>query len=161
MCLMKSASQKKYIEIDMINLEIIDVRHLFKEITGELIPLLRNLDDGEWLLPTCYPDWKVKDIVSHLLQTAIGRLSKQRDRFPTSEKPRSLQFPELVRLVSKANDGWTATYEEDFESVYPQLLCPKCSSRNPVFAGFEWADYSQTRFGRLVVVLKEGNIVCD
>ena len=38
----------------MNELGIIDVRPLFKEITQELILLLKNLDNNDWHSPTCY-----------------------------------------------------------------------------------------------------------
>jgi uncharacterized protein (TIGR03083 family) len=54
---------------------------LFAPIHTELITLLRGLTAEEWLLPTAAPGWDVRDVAAHLLDTAIRRLSYQRDGY--------------------------------------------------------------------------------
>lgn len=53
--------------------------HLFIPLHDELIALLRGLDSEEWSKPTAAGDWTVRDVAAHLLDTAIRRLSIQRD----------------------------------------------------------------------------------
>jgi hypothetical protein len=41
---------------------------------------LISLDSAEWDLPTIAPQWSVRDIAVHLLDTALGKLSMGRDK---------------------------------------------------------------------------------
>ncbi len=52
---------------------------LFAPLHDELIALLRGLRDDEWSAPTAAGAWTVRDVAAHLLDTAIRRLSLQRD----------------------------------------------------------------------------------
>ena len=59
--------------------EPIRTEHLFAPLHEELIALLRTLSADEWSAPTVAGAWTVKDIAAHLLDTALRRLSMQRD----------------------------------------------------------------------------------
>ena len=54
--------------------------HLFAPLHEELMTLLRSLTPEEWNAPTVAGAWTVKDVAAHLLDTALRRLSIQRDR---------------------------------------------------------------------------------
>jgi uncharacterized protein (TIGR03083 family) len=53
--------------------------HLLRRVDEELIDLLRALTPGEWDLQSVAPSWKVRDVASHLLDTALRKLSIVRD----------------------------------------------------------------------------------
>ena len=53
---------------------------LFPGLHRELMTLLRGLQPADWLHPTACAMWSVKDIVAHLLDTCLRRLSFDRDR---------------------------------------------------------------------------------
>ena len=55
--------------------------HLFAPLHDELMALLRDLRAEEWSAPTAAGAWTVKDVAAHLLDTAIRRLSIQRDGY--------------------------------------------------------------------------------
>ena len=59
--------------------EPIRTEHLFAPLHAELITLLRSLSADEWNAPTVAGAWTVKDVAAHLLDTAMRRLSLQRD----------------------------------------------------------------------------------
>ncbi|HYC90942.1 MAG TPA: maleylpyruvate isomerase N-terminal domain-containing protein [Thermoanaerobaculia bacterium] len=59
--------------------EPIRTEHLFAPLHEELMALLRSLSAAEWSAPTVAGAWTVKDVAAHLLDTAIRRLSMQRD----------------------------------------------------------------------------------
>ena len=100
-------------------MRIIETYHLFSEITEKLIILLRGLDKEQWNLPTCYPSWKVKDIVAHLIQTAVGRLSLQRDEyFRKSGFSQQPSFEDLSSVIDHANSSWT----DIFSQTSPRIL---------------------------------------
>jgi uncharacterized protein (TIGR03083 family) len=62
--------------------EPILVADLLAPLNDELIALLRGVKKEEWLAPTAAGAWTVKDIAAHLLDTALRRLSLQRDGLP-------------------------------------------------------------------------------
>lgn len=64
--------------------EPVRTEHLFEPLHMELMTLLRSLDDGEWNAPTAAGEWTVKDVAAHLLDTALRRLSLQRDGHSTA-----------------------------------------------------------------------------
>ena len=53
----------------------VDLLHLFPGLHAELMSLLRSLRPGDWRLATACALWSVKDIVAHLLDTCLRRLS--------------------------------------------------------------------------------------
>jgi hypothetical protein len=55
--------------------------HLFPRIEGLLLDLLRSLTPDEWELQTIAPQWKVKDVAAHLLDTQLRKLSLARDGY--------------------------------------------------------------------------------
>lgn len=64
----------------MLNpLRPIDVAPLFPGLHAELMTLLRGLRADDWLEPTWAPQWRVRDVVAHLLDGELRRLSIQRD----------------------------------------------------------------------------------
>jgi uncharacterized protein (TIGR03083 family) len=61
--------------------EPILVGHRFAPIHDELLSLLRSLTAEEWQAPTAAGSWTVRDVAAHLLDTALRRLSMQRDGY--------------------------------------------------------------------------------
>jgi len=84
----------------------LDVRHLFKSLDEKLIALLESLEWEDWTRQTVAVKWKVKDVVSHLLDGNLRTLSIQRDGF-SGEKPVGLHdFQELVNWLNRLNADW-------------------------------------------------------
>jgi hypothetical protein len=54
--------------------------HLFPKIEGMLLRLLSSISPEDWDIGTIAPVWKVKDVVAHLLDTHLRKLSIVRDR---------------------------------------------------------------------------------
>jgi uncharacterized protein (TIGR03083 family) len=53
--------------------------HLFAPLNAELVALLTSLSADEWNAPTVAGAWTVKDVVAHLTDTVLRRLSLHRD----------------------------------------------------------------------------------
>ena len=49
--------------------------HLLAPIHAELVGLLRSLSPSQWLQPTGAGQWRVRDVVAHLLDGDLRRLS--------------------------------------------------------------------------------------
>jgi len=102
----------------------------FADLGAALIDLLRSLREEQWSLPTVCPAWSVKDIASHLLDTACRRLSFGRDGSRLPPPGRNLaEYRELVGFLNDLNAQWVAAAKRlsprlltDFlELVEPQL----------------------------------------
>ena len=85
------------------------VSHLFRELDGHLLELLGSLSPEDWHRPTVCSAWSVKDIASHLLDTALRRLSLQRDRYSSPGSPGGFSgYEGLVSSINRMNAEWTS-----------------------------------------------------
>jgi uncharacterized protein (TIGR03083 family) len=85
------------------------VSHLLRELDRHLLELLRSLAPGDWHRPTVCSAWSVKDIASHLLDTALRRLSMQRDGYRSPDAPEGFSsYEELVSYINRLNGEWTS-----------------------------------------------------
>ncbi len=76
--------------------------HLFEELDERLIALLESLSPSEWQQSTIVPAWNVKQVAAHLLDTALRRLSFDRDGDAPSQAP-IRNDRELAALVNSMN----------------------------------------------------------
>ncbi|MBI3404298.1 MAG: maleylpyruvate isomerase N-terminal domain-containing protein [Acidobacteria bacterium] len=61
--------------------------HLYGKLEDCLLDLLRSLSPEEWEKQTVSPKWKVKDVVAHMLDTQLRKLSMGRDgNLPPAKK---------------------------------------------------------------------------
>jgi len=95
------------------------VSRLFPPLHVELLSLLRGLQGDDWSRPTAARAWCVKDIVSHLLDGDIRRLSVQRDHTALPKPERPLQtYGELVAFLNQLNAEWVKAAQR----ISPPLL---------------------------------------
>jgi uncharacterized protein (TIGR03083 family) len=70
--------------------------------------VLRGLEPVDWNRPTACAVWSVKDIVAHLLDSCLRRLSFGRDRLdPTPGRPIA-SYADLVVYLNHLNAEWIA-----------------------------------------------------
>jgi uncharacterized protein (TIGR03083 family) len=83
---------------------------LFPALHRELMALLRGLSPDDWNKPTACALWSVKDIVAHLLDSCLRRLSFGRDGLnPVPDRP-IRNYGDLVAYLNELNAQWiTAT----------------------------------------------------
>lgn len=84
-----------------------DCRPLFRPLHEELLRLLEGLSDEEWLRPTVAGSWRVRDVVAHLIDTDLRRVSGQRDGHvgPPPEGPVA-DWRDLVGFLNDLNRTW-------------------------------------------------------
>src|SRR5260370_39226495 len=89
-----------------------DTRHLFRPLGGEIVELLRTLAGHDWERSTMAGTWRVRDVVAHLLDTALRRLSFQRDRLipPAGAGPAAIGG-DLVVFINTLNATWIRAAE--------------------------------------------------
>jgi hypothetical protein len=91
-------------------LDRVDTFDLFDPLHQELVQLLSGLSAAQWVLPTVAGSWAVRDIVAHLIDGQMRRLSFQRDRLslPSSETPLE-GYDSLVAYLNHLNALWVRT----------------------------------------------------
>jgi uncharacterized protein (TIGR03083 family) len=96
----------------------IETIHLFEKLDALLIELLKSLSAAEWQAPTVAKHWKVKDVVSHLLDGSLRGLSISRDGYYGAPPEKINNYEMLVAYLNKLNSDWiTAT-----KRLSPQIL---------------------------------------
>jgi hypothetical protein len=92
---------------------------LFPALHVELIGLLRGLSDADWTRPTVARTWRVRDIVGHLLDIDLRKLSGGRDGHRSSVlKPAATSFDDVVDLINHQN----ATGVSHAERLSPRVM---------------------------------------
>jgi len=88
-------------------LPITDARFLFRPLSGEIVALLQSLSPEEWERPTLAGSWRVRDVVAHLVDTGLRRLSFQRDHSvpPAPAAPVTTER-ELAAFINDLNATW-------------------------------------------------------
>jgi hypothetical protein len=101
----------------------IEVRHLFPELYSELIELLQKLSGDEWNYPTSSSKWSVKDIVAHLIDTDLRRISFQRDHLiPQTNNKQIDDFKNIVEYLNYLNNSWVDASKRLSTGVLIDLL---------------------------------------
>lgn len=95
---------------------------LLEDVLDELHTLLRSLRPDEWHLPTVSSKRLVRDIVAHLLDGSVRRLSMQRDRY-TSPPPNGPNRGEtLLDYLNRLNNSWEQATRRLSPNVMIDLL---------------------------------------
>jgi uncharacterized protein (TIGR03083 family) len=99
--------------------------HLLRRTDEKLIELLGSLTASEWDLPTVAPQWKVRDVAAHMLDTALRKLSIVRDASQLETAPiRSSE--DLLELVNRLNREGVAVYRRLSPRVLVDLMQKAC-----------------------------------
>jgi uncharacterized protein (TIGR03083 family) len=100
-------------------LEPILIAHRFGPIHHELLALLRSLSPVDWSAPTVAAGWTVHDMVAHLLDTDIRRLSMGRDQLTPPRPHHAIESPrDLVDFLDLLNVQWVTAARR----ISPPLL---------------------------------------
>ena len=106
--------------------------HLLPVVETHLLELLRSLTPSEWELQTIAPEWKVKDVAAHLLDTQLRKLSRVRDRYASGPRPQLASHDDLVAFVNRLNREGVEMYRRLSPAVLISVM-QVASSENAVF----------------------------
>ena len=99
--------------------EPIFVTDIYSELHSELLALLKSLAFDDWYKPTVAGNWKVRDIVAHLLDSDLRRLSLQRDHTPMVPPDAPIKnYRDLVDFLNNLNAVWVKAAQR----ISPQML---------------------------------------
>lgn len=107
--------------------------HLFPKLEGRLIELLRSLGPEDWEKQTLAPQWKVKDVAAHLLDTQFRKLAAARHSYK-SENSKKLSPEKLIALINTLNAEGVRRYRQ----LHPSELISRME-----IASRESGDYHQ------------------
>jgi uncharacterized protein (TIGR03083 family) len=117
-------------------LPIIDTRHAFRPVSREIVDLLRRARTEDWERPTIAGAWRVRDVVAHLLDTALRRLSFHRDRLlPATVLRPGTTDRALATFINDLNATWIRAADRLSTRVLTELYAS---------ASTELADFVET-----------------
>jgi uncharacterized protein (TIGR03083 family) len=96
-----------------------DTRRFFRPVSRELVALLRSLPAAAWELPTLAGAWRVRDVVAHILDGSLRRLSFHRDG---QAPPAPEEAPRTPREFTAFINGLNAQWVEAAKRLSPRLL---------------------------------------
>jgi uncharacterized protein (TIGR03083 family) len=110
-----------------------DTRFLFRPVSVELLRILRDLDATGWNKPTLAGAWTVRDVVAHLIDGALRRVSFHRDGMtpPPPAEPIGDER-DFVRFINTLNGEWVAVSRRFSPALLVELFA---------FAGAAVADW--------------------
>jgi uncharacterized protein (TIGR03083 family) len=83
---------------------------MFRPVSIGLVALLRSLPPEDWLRPTVAGAWLVRDVVAHLLDSTLRRLSFHRDGMTPPPPPRPINSDrDFVAFINGLNAQWVDT----------------------------------------------------
>ncbi|HYF11621.1 MAG TPA: maleylpyruvate isomerase N-terminal domain-containing protein, partial [Actinomycetota bacterium] len=95
---------------------------LFAPLHQELIRLLHGLTAEDWERPTVAGRWRVRDVVAHLIDVDLRKLSVNRDgHLPAPAEP-IRGYEELVRFLDGLNAEWVGAARRLSPRVLIELL---------------------------------------
>ena len=84
-----------------------DTRAYFRPVARALVALLRGLPPDAWDKPTVAGAWRVRDVVAHILDGSLRRVSFHRDRLaPPAPEPAPRTEREFVAFIDGLNRQW-------------------------------------------------------
>ncbi len=132
-----------------------DTRALFRPVSQGLGSLLRALRPEDWNRPTIAGRWVVRDVVAHLVDLTLRRLSFHRDRMVPPPPPRPITSErDFVAFINGLNAGWVDASRRLSPRVLADLF--EMASRDladwfeglpleaPALFGVSWAGESES-----------------
>jgi hypothetical protein len=113
-----------------------DTRRFFRPVASELVTLLRGLPAEAFDLPTVAGTWRVRDVVAHLVDVGLRRLSFHRDGH---QPPAPAQPPRTEREFVAFINGLNAHWVEAARRISPRLLTDLYE-----FTGAALADFAES-----------------
>jgi uncharacterized protein (TIGR03083 family) len=99
---------------------------LLRKVDAELIHLLRSLTPEEWDLQTVAPQWTVREVAAHLLDTPLRKLSMVRDRTFVEQVEIHSQ-DDVIALVNRLNREGVTVYRRLSPQILVEMMTVACN----------------------------------
>ena len=96
--------------------------NLFPIIDKSLMKLISEMEQADWNRKTNFPNWKVKDIIVHLLDISIRKLSSQRDQYIYQNNVSINSHQELISHITMLADQWTNAFQNVSPAIISELV---------------------------------------
>lgn len=97
--------------------------HLFRPLAGELLTLLRSLAHIDWTRPTSAGTWQVRDVVAHLIDGSLRRVSAERDQHAAPPPATPIRgYADVVAFLDELNAQWVTAAARLSPAVLVELL---------------------------------------
>ena len=134
---------------------MIDTRPFFRPLAQEFVQLLRQLAPDDWLRPTVARPWVVRDVVAHLVDGTMRRLSFDRDAMIPPPPPAPIGGErDFVAFINELNRsgvetfrGYSARVLTDSYELHAAALVDffeQASLEAPARFGVSWAGEEQS-----------------
>jgi uncharacterized protein (TIGR03083 family) len=100
----------------------IDTLPLFPLLNQQLISFLKSLKAEDWNKQTVARQWKIKDVVAHLLDGNFRQLSVHRDHWTVEPDMEVNSFQTLVDYLNKFNADWVKAAKRLSPRVLIEML---------------------------------------
>ncbi|MBI4885915.1 MAG: maleylpyruvate isomerase N-terminal domain-containing protein [Acidobacteria bacterium] len=102
---------------------VVDTRPLFRPVCSAFAVILRGLSADDWHRGTLAGTWTVRDVVAHLVDLSLRRVSFQRDALVPPPPP----FPiagerDFVRFINGLNHDWVSVTKRFSPQVLTELF---------------------------------------
>jgi uncharacterized protein (TIGR03083 family) len=95
---------------------------LFRPLGRELVTMLGSLDHEMWSCRTSAAEWTVRDVVAHLLDVDLRRLSSTRDGYLPPPRSAITGNEDLVTYLNELNREWVDAARRLSPRVLVELL---------------------------------------
>jgi uncharacterized protein (TIGR03083 family) len=113
-----------------------DTRPFFRPVARALVDLLRGLPADAWDKPTIAGAWRVRDVVAHILDGTLRRVSFHRDGLtPPAPEPTPRTEREFVAFIDDLNRRWVDA---------ARRMSPRVLTDLYELAGMALADFVET-----------------
>ena len=103
-------------------MEYTDCAPLILPLHQELLALLRTLKPEDWSRPTIAGQWRVRDVVAHLLDGQLRVLSLRRDKNDFRPDVSINSYADLVGWLNRLNAEWVKAAERLSPAVMTDML---------------------------------------
>jgi uncharacterized protein (TIGR03083 family) len=101
----------------------VDTRPFFRPVTNGLATLLRTLATDDWHRPTIAGAWRVRDVVAHLIDVSLRRVSFHRDAMLPPPPPQPIGSErDFARFINGLNAQWVAAAARFSPRVLTELF---------------------------------------
>jgi uncharacterized protein (TIGR03083 family) len=104
-------------------LPIVDTRTYFRPVSSALVELLRGLAPADFDRGTIAGAWTVRDVLAHLVDLTLRRVSFQRDGLVPPPPPFAIQSErDFVRFINGVNHEWVSVTRRLSPRVLTELF---------------------------------------
>lgn len=114
----------------------IETLPLFPELSRRFVALLESLAPKDWEKPVS-AQWRVRDVVAHLVDTSLRRLSMQRDGHANKSAPAGDDYASLLAYLNRLNAEWVAAMDRLSPRVLVELVRSNDAQMHALFSSLD------------------------